>query len=54
MKIVITLTDAPDGRVTIEGERLPAHAETLGTVTTAAVLADELLQHAQSLQDECE
>ncbi|QPB72197.1 hypothetical protein D5125_17300 [Magnetovirga frankeli] len=52
MKIVLTLTDAPDGTVTIEEERLPAHTETLGTVTTASVLADELLSHAQALEEE--
>jgi hypothetical protein len=52
MKIVITLTDAPDGTVSIEEERLPAHGETLRSVTTASVLADELLRHTQTLEEE--
>jgi len=48
MKITITLTDTEDGEVEIKEVRLPYSGETLTSVTTASVLADELRKCAES------
>lgn len=49
MEITIILRDTEEGQVEIEGTRLPYSGETVDSVTTAAVLADELMKCVEKL-----
>jgi len=49
MEITITLRDTEDGQVEISETRLPYFGENIDSVTTATVLAEELLKNIESL-----
>ncbi len=49
MKIIITIEDTENDKVTVNEERLPADGENVDSVTTASALADAMIEVMDSL-----